>query len=79
MVAGGGFLVFVIDLPISILLAELSETLSLSPRMVLLVGGTVWWFCLGILFPMLIKGIFLFITRFAVWLARSDGGEKRGA
>jgi hypothetical protein len=75
----GGFLVFVVDMPISLLLAKLSGTLSLNLRMVLLVGGTVWWFCLGILFTMLIRGVSWLNTRFAIWLARGSGGEKRGA
>lgn len=70
----GEFLVFVVDLPISILLAKLAETSSLSPRIVLLVGGTVWWFCLGVLFSMIIR-----VTRFSIGLARGGGDEKRGA
>jgi hypothetical protein len=44
----GGFLAFVIDMPISILLSKLSEALSLNGRIVLLVGepsgGSVWAF-----------------------------------
>ncbi len=60
----GGFLVFVVDLPISILLVRLSNAMSLGSPIALLIGGTVWWFGLGILIVMLFRGLSRFLTRF---------------
>jgi hypothetical protein len=43
----GGFLVFLADIPISIPLTYLARYLGISA---LIVGGTVWWFCVGLAF-----------------------------
>ena len=82
----GGFLTFVIDLPLSILLIKLIGVLSLSSPIILLVGGTLWWFCLGTLISMLIRRFSRLIrhlsgpiTRLADWLVKVIEGDERGA
>jgi hypothetical protein len=42
----GGFLVALVDLPISIPLDLVAQ--RLGGNAALIVGGTVWWFCLGV-------------------------------
>jgi hypothetical protein len=50
----GGFLAFLVDFPISILFAKLSNALSSNGLIIFLIGGTVWWFCLGLLISLVI-------------------------
>jgi hypothetical protein len=45
----GGFLIFLVDFPGSILPLLLSNALGIGNLHPLLVFGTVWWFCIGIL------------------------------
>lgn len=42
----GGFLVYLIDIPISIPLTVVAQRLGGDSA--LIVGGTVWWFCIGV-------------------------------
>jgi hypothetical protein len=44
----GGFPVFVADLPASIPLLLLTNVIGIATPYALLVGGTAWWFCLGL-------------------------------
>lgn len=44
-----GFLIFLIDLPASLLILSLSNAFSIRTDIPLLIGGTAWWFCLGLL------------------------------
>lgn len=55
-----GIFVFLVDLPISIPLAKLSNVHGL---VVLLIGGTVWWFGLGILISLLSRRLYRFAIR----------------
>jgi hypothetical protein len=55
-----GILVFLVDFPISILLAKLWNVHGL---VVLLVGGTIWWFGLGILISMVGKQLYSLAIR----------------
>lgn len=59
-----GFFVFVADVPLSVGLFKLATALSLDQLSVLLVGGTIWWFGLGILISMLTKRVYRFAVRF---------------
>src|SRR5260370_13994356 len=45
----GGFLIFLVDLPASLLVLLLSNAFGIRTAYALLTGGTVWWFCIGIL------------------------------
>jgi hypothetical protein len=58
-----GFLAFLVDLPISILFAKLSNAFSLSALIVFLIGGTIWWFCLGLLISLLIGWVCRVVLR----------------
>jgi hypothetical protein len=49
-----GFGIFLVDLPISLLLLKLTNALSANVLIVFLIGGTVWWFCLGVLISLLV-------------------------
>ncbi len=42
----GGFLVSLVDIPISIPLTLLAQRLGGNGT--LIVGGTLWWFCIGV-------------------------------
>jgi len=50
----GGFLTFVIDSPASWALLVMANRFSLKTHTVLLVGGTAWWFSIGMLVPRLL-------------------------
>jgi len=45
----GALGIFTIDLPVSIIPLLLSYVLKINPLILLLVFGTAWWFCVGIL------------------------------
>jgi hypothetical protein len=45
----GGFLIFLVDLPVSVPALLLSNVLVIRTEYVLLVVGTAWWFCIGVL------------------------------
>jgi hypothetical protein len=49
-----GILVVLADFPVSILFAGVSKALSFDFSTILLIGGTVWWFCLGFLISLII-------------------------
>ena len=42
----GGFLVYLVDIPISIPLTFVAQRLGGDGA--LIVGGTIWWFCVGV-------------------------------
>jgi hypothetical protein len=82
----GGVLVVLVDLPFSILLVRLMDVLSLNSPNILLISGTVWWFCLGILISMLVRRIPRLIrrlsgpvTRLGDWLVKVIEGDGRVA
>jgi hypothetical protein len=58
-----GILAFIVDLPFSLALAELSNVFSLNMQAVFLIGGTIWWFCLGFLISLLIVWVCGFLAR----------------
>jgi hypothetical protein len=45
----GGFPIFLVDLPASFIALLLSNVLGIRTEYVLLVVGTAWWFCIGML------------------------------
>jgi len=55
----GGFLIFLVDFPASVLVLLLSNALGIRTDYALLAGGTAWWFCIGIL----IAKLFTFISK----------------
>jgi len=55
----GEFLIFLVDLPASFPVLFLSNALGIRTDYALLAGGTVWWFCLGIM----IAKLFTFISK----------------
>jgi hypothetical protein len=58
-----GFLDFLVDLPISLVLAEVSKVFLFDSFKVFLIGGTVWWFGLGIFISLLIRWVYRLIIR----------------
>jgi hypothetical protein len=58
-----GFLAFLVDFPVSLLFAELSKALSFDSFTIFLIGGTVWWFGLGLLISRLIERFYRLAVR----------------
>jgi hypothetical protein len=58
-----GILVVLADFPVSIFFAEMSKALSFDFSTILLIGGTVWWFCLGFLISLLVGWVSRLIVR----------------
>jgi len=54
----GGFLIFQVGFPSSVLALLLSNALGIRTDYTLLVCGTAWWFCIGVL----IAKLFTFIS-----------------
>jgi hypothetical protein len=50
----GGFLIYLVDFPASVLVLLLSNALGIRTPYALLAGGTAWWFCIGILITKLL-------------------------
>src|SRR5262249_54736051 len=50
----GGFLIFLVDLPASVLALLISNIFGIRTDYVLLVVGTAWWFGVGTLLSMLL-------------------------
>jgi hypothetical protein len=71
-----GFVVFIVDVPISIPLLMLAKALSLDKLVVLLVGGTIWWFVLGILISILIKLAYGLIVRAGMQICGSESRKN---
>ena len=58
-----GFGIFLLDLPISLLFLKLTNALSANSLVVFLIGGTVWWFGLGLLISLLTRWFYRLVVR----------------
>lgn len=68
----GGFLIFIVDFPVSFLLLTPLPVSTDVAMFIMLIAGTIWWFFIGVLLAPLVQDIVTAIVTMARIAVGSD-------